>query len=198
MLTELTIKKTFWLLIILACLACFGCRQSQTYQTDQAAKHISAARNALASYDKLETQVESAWTKANTIPPTADAVAQVKALLSGINPKIARQTTLISTAVKELDAAKKLKLPSDYYTYLKLLAEAAAKEQQASRLTTKTSDDTASLLKGLPAGAIMAQLTSSALTDVVRQTETALRLSEEARKLEAQAETFRQQKNLNL
>ncbi len=191
-------EKIILLMVLTLCLASFGCRATPTYKNNIAAQRVTAARQALTKFDKLQNDINGTWATALEIPATAKVGAQLQILIDKSGPKIKQQAPLLTAASKDLAAADKLLLPADYHAYIRLLIEATTKKQKAQKMTVEILNETTNLVKDLPADATPLQIPPTRLSQVTEQEQAIRKLIAEAGKLQNQAEAKRKANNINL
>ncbi len=184
--------------VVTMCLLSFGCKTTAKYQTAQAAPHAAAAREALSKFDGLQKNIENTWTQAQKVPPTEPVGDRLQAILDDVSPKIKQQAVYLAAANKELSAADKLLLPTEYHAYLRFLKNASGKKEQARKLSVKAVDETTAMLKDLPTGATGMQVPLDKLTLLTQQFQTSVKLLGQAADMQKQAEALKTSQDIKL
>ncbi len=159
-------------------------------QDAEASKLVTKANENVDNYNKLQKEIDDAWTKVNSYPATTEGFQEKAKVTQEIESKVEQQHDEMQSALDEFKKAYSMDISSNYKVYIKMLIDSTEKRLESNDYILKMTKKTTEVAKGVAAGTATTESIDAASKKIDEMSAKAQELETEGDKIKTQADQY--------
>lgn len=163
---------------------------SLSNQDAEASKLVTDANKNVDNYNKLQKEIDDAWTKVNSYPATTEGFQEKAKVTQEIEGKVKQQHEEMQSARDEFKKAYSMDISSNYKTYIKMLIDSTDKRLESNDYILKMTQKTTEVAQAVAAGTATTESIDAASKEIDEMSAKAQELETQGDKIKTQADQY--------